>query len=232
VNLVYLYYDNPRMLAAQLDNWNSYAEVLKKLPTVIVVDDGSPNSPAADVVRRYGCRLPLKVYRINENIRWNFSGARNLGCSQAKGWIFTSDIDMLLPAEDARQLFEELELDADYFFLPERISYRDGTPLPKSVSTVFFHKKKFAEAGGYDEDYAGFYAKEDRDFIQRLGRVARLAYLTKVTIQAVTKKEIGDASTSGVDRNPDRNTALYLKKQAAGFPKPKKPLRFTWQQVL
>jgi hypothetical protein len=232
VNLVYLYYDNPLMLAAQLGNWNSYAGVLKKLPSVILVDDGSPKTSAAEIVQRHGCELPIKVFRIKEDIRWNFSGARNLGCSQAKGWMFLSDIDMLLPPEDARQLSEELELDPDYFFLPQRVRFRDRAPLPQSVSTLRVHKKKFTQAGGYDEDYAGFYAKEDRDLLERLGRVARLAYLKKVTIQAVTKKEIKDASTSGVDRNPDRNTALYLKKKAAGFPKPKNPIRFSWERTL
>jgi len=232
MNLVYLYYDNPHMLAAQLDNWNSYAGVLKKLPTVIIVDDGSPNSPAAEVVQRYGCQLPIKVFRINEDIRWNFSGARNLGCSQAKGWIFLSDIDMLLPAEDARRLFEELELDDDFFFLTQRASYRTSQPLERSYTTLLFHKKRFTQVGGCDEDFSGFYGKEDSEFINRLSQVARMAYLMNVTIYAVDNKDVSDACKTGMDRNPARNIALFRKKKAAGFPKPVKSFRFTWQRVL
>jgi len=232
MDMVFLYYDNPQMLAAQIECWNSYVGVLKKPPTILLVDDGSPKTSAVKVVRQSDCRVPIKVFRIKEDIAWNFPGARNLGCTHAKGWIYLSDIDTLLPSRDAKQLFEKHVLDPELFYLPERVLDRDSSPLTRSVSTVLFHKKKYNLVSGYDEDYAGFYGRDDRDYITRLGRVARLAYVTDVFTRAVLRADIKDATTRGLDRDDARNKALFLKKKAAGFPKIGPRLRFSWKRVL
>jgi len=232
MDLVYIYYDNPGMLELQIKCWNAYVGLLRKLPTILLVDDGSPKSPAVDVVRRCGCQLPIKVFRIKENLPWNVSGARNLGCTHARGWIFVSDIDTLLPASQAQVLIEEHDLQQQYCYTVQRIRHANLQPINPGISTVVFHKKQFLRIGGYDEDYAGHYGKEDRDFLDRLIKIVRTRKILNVAVQNVQRSEIRDASTRGLDRDSSRNSALFLKKSAAGFPPVGPRLRFTWERVL
>jgi len=232
INLVFLYYDNPEMLRAQIDCWNSYVGVLQTLPTILLIDDGSPHTFAAEIVRDHGCHVPIKVFRIQEDIRWNFTGARNLGCSQAKGWIYISDIDTQLPASAAQQFFESAPLDPNCFYIPRRVWLPKRIEASPPLVNLFFHKKKYLEIGGYDEDYAGHYGREETDFFRRLRRAATKVVRDDVCLEVVPHSMIGDSRTRGRKRDKTRNIALFDKKEAAGFPNPVNPLRFTWKRVL
>ena len=143
MDMVYLYYDNPQMLAVQMENWNTYLGVLRQPPTILLVDDGSPCAAAADIVRQSGCRVPIKVFRIKEDIAWNFPGARNLGCLHAQDWIFMSDIDSLLPAPDAKRLFESRPLDKSRAYRPKRVIYPSLAQCHRSSSALLFHKEQY-----------------------------------------------------------------------------------------
>jgi len=230
--MVFLYYDNPRMLRKQIECWNSYVGVLSSLPAIILVDDGSPKTRAADIVRESDLKLPIEVYRIKENILWNCSGARNLGCSLAQDWIYVSDIDTLLLSEDAKNFWEKAPLDPQCFYMPRRVYLPDMRPAADGIVNLLFHKEKFLAIGGYDEDYAGFWGKEDTDFLRRMKRVAKKTYCEDVIIRVTPHTMIKDARTRGVIRDNTRNTEQFEKKAAAGFPNPVSPLRFTWERVL
>jgi len=233
INMVFLYYDNPQMLEAQIDCWNSYPGVLENLPEVLLIDDGSPRIFAADIVQKKGCRIPVKVYRIWPDIPWNFAGARNLGCFHARNWIYVSDIDTLLQAPDARALFEQRRLNEECFYIPRRVYLPELKKAPAGIVNLLFHKSKYQEIGGYDEDYAGHYGKEETDYYERLGKVARQVVRKDVLIRVMTKDLVPDARTIGPRlRDKTYNTEIFMHKQSAGFPKPKNPLRFSWDRVL
>ena len=51
VRMIYPYYDNPKMLERQVENWNLYGGELRAAIRLIVVDDGS-----ADLYRNFGGR--------------------------------------------------------------------------------------------------------------------------------------------------------------------------------
>jgi hypothetical protein len=232
INLVFLYYDNPQMLRLQLDCWSAYRDAMKTPPRILLIDDGSPKTRAADLVRQAKCRVPIQVFRIHEDIPWNFAGARNLGCRHARGWIYVSDIDTLLCPEDAHQLLETRPLDRAAFYLPKRIWLRSREVARPGIVNLLFHKSKYLEIGGYDEDYAGHYGREETDFFNRLKRVARKIDRPDAIIRVVSPKLIWDAHTHGRMRDKTRNGALYEQKEAAGFPSPVNPLRFSWERVL
>lgn len=232
MNMVFLYYDNPNMLKEQIKCWNSYVGVLKRLPTILLVDDGSPRSRAVDIVHKSKCHIPIKVFRIQEDIPWNFTGARNLACQHAKGWIYMSDIDTLLLSTDAQKLFEARRLDKSHYYMPKRVWYPDLVEAKPGIVNLMFHKDKFTEIGGYDEDYAGNYGKEEVDFMNRLTTVAPKVYRDDVLIRVIPPEIVDDARTKGRLRDRTINNALYLRKEAAGFVNPVNPLRFSWQQVL
>lgn len=74
LTMIYPYYDNPRMLGLQYGTWREYPEDLKQDLEIILVDDGSPESPAIDVPRPDG--LPkLRIYRVLVDIPWHQHGA-------------------------------------------------------------------------------------------------------------------------------------------------------------
>jgi hypothetical protein len=226
MNMVFLYYDNPRMLAEQIKYWNSYVGVLRNLPEILLIDDGSPKTFAADIVRQVGCKLPIRIFRIKEDIAWNFSGARNLGCTHADSWIYVSDIDTLLTAAAAQLLFEEQPLKQECFYRPRRIWLPDSREASPAIVNLLFHKQKYLEIGGYD-------GREETDFHGRLKRVAGEVYRPDVVIQAVPPSLIADArSKTSRSRDKARNALIYARKALAGFPTSVNPLRFSWERVL
>jgi len=233
INMIFLYYDNPQMLQLQIECWNSYEGALREMLEIILIDDGSPKTFASDVVRRQKCKIPIRVYRIQEDIPWNFAGARNLGCSEAEDWIYISDIDTILLAEDARLLFESHTLEAQKFYLPNRVWLPNMRQASIALVNLLFHKEKYLEIGGYDEDYAGNYGREETDFYNRLKRVATKINREDVVIRAVPPSLVADSRTiTQRPRDKTRNAEIYERKLAAGFPKPVNPLRFTWERVL
>ncbi len=231
--MVYLYYDNPDMLRIQLACWNTYVGVLQEPPEILLIDDGSPKTSAAEIVKNTGCKLSIKIFRITEDIPWNFSGARNLGCAHADSWIYVSDIDTVLPAEDAKRFFEEKPLNEHFFYMPRRVWLPDSREAAPAIVNLLFHKKRYLEIGGYDEDYAGHYGREETDFYNRLKRVTEKTYREDVVVTAISVTLIADACTALTQpRDKTVNARLYTQKEAAGFPAPVNPLRFSWEQVL
>jgi len=231
IEMVFLYYDNPQMLEWQIDCWNAYVGVLKNPPGVILVDDGSPKTKAVDIVKKSNCRLPIKVFRIKEDIPWNFTGARNLGCVHAKNWIYMSDIDTILTENDAKKLFDQRLLQKNCFYKPARVAFPD-LPLSAPGNVNFlYHKDLYQEIGGYDEDYAGNYGRGDTDFMNQLIRVAKQIIRRDVLVRVISPAQVPDACTFGRPRDKTTNIELYLRKKAAGFIRPINPLRFTWRQV-
>jgi len=231
VEMVYLYYDNPQMLRLQIDYWNSYIGVLSRPPGVILIDDGSPHTQAVDIVKAIPCKIPIRVFRITQDIPWNFTGARNLGCFHARYWIYMSDIDTILTEGDAKKLFEEIPLDKNCHYKPKTVWFPDQPfGYPGNVNFLY-HKKAYLNIGGYDEDYAGNYGRGDTDFMNQLEKISRKVVRDDVLVRVVSPITVSDACTMGKERDKAKNIELYRKKEAAGFPKPVNPLRFSWKRV-
>ena len=158
INLIFLYYDNPHMLRLQMDCWNAYPDAMKSPPRILLIDDGSPKTRAADLVREIKCRVPIQVFRIQEDIPWNFAGARNLGCHHARGWIYVSDIDTLLTPEDAHQLFEGRPLQREAFYMPKRIWLRSQEWRARALSTSCFTKANTSKSAATTKTTPGITA--------------------------------------------------------------------------
>lgn len=221
MNLVFIYYNQPRMLEDHLALWQTYSG-----HRIVLVDDGSQKYPAREIV----AGVPgIELYRVLEDKPWNLTGARNLGCSQCQGWIYVSDIDTLLPVADADRLFSAPE--PGRFYFPRRVNDAGGRIRRPSVVNLLFERSAFDAAGGYDEDYAGHYGREEWDFHGRLSRVAVPVFRDDVTVRCVPPWKVRDASATGLDRDWQRNIALYTAKRAAGFPRPGPGLRFAWERV-
>lgn len=128
LSLVMPYYMNPRMLAWHLRTWRyEWSAYLKDNVEVVIVDDGSPEETAEEVLKsrssvfagsaeqpfnagnaavvptrkdgRAEERDLVRLYRVLEDRLWHQHGARNLGAHVAQGdWLLMTDMDHVVPA--------------------------------------------------------------------------------------------------------------------------------------
>lgn len=240
LTMIYPYYDNPKMLGIQYANWREYPEDLKLDTEIIVVDDGSPNSPAADVSRPEG--LPkLRIYRVLVDIPWHQHGARNLGAKEADAqWLFMSDMDHVLPSPTLRRIFECVNATKIYTFA--RLESWTMEPTLRENGDVRLHpnsfcmsKELFWKIGGYDEDYCGLYGT-DKLFLERAYTVATERHLSDAPLLRYTREIVSDASTRTLkrkeDRDPGAKEAVAAKKFREGRAREITVLAFPWERVL
>lgn len=197
IQFVYPYYENPEFFKRQLALWGSYSEELQKLLSVIVVDDGSPNNPAKNVVGF--CRsvlgmfplFMLRVFRIEVDIRWNWLAARNIGMHHAvDGWCILTDMDHMIEEKVLDSIVHGKHDEGMIY----RFSRREWTgmnvhPHPNSMLMT---KEMFWKVGGYDERLSGYYGT-DGDWRRRCAETAPIGTLHE---ELVRYEHIEDSSTS------------------------------------
>lgn len=242
LTIVMPYYENPGMLQLQFEGWASWPAKRKRRLRVILVDDGSPHYPAAEVSRPEG--LPaLEIYRVGEDRPWHQHAARNLGAHvAAEGWLLLTDMDHVLTDAAARALFKRMdagELDEGTAYMLDRLEADTGLPTlngagqPKPHPNSFLMTREtFWRVGGYDERLTGFYGT-DAYFRRRLFTRARQGHLD-VPLVRYWRDLIPDASTNGLPRkegrdSPERTRRLAL---AAAAPENILTLDFPWERAL
>jgi glycosyltransferase involved in cell wall biosynthesis len=187
------YYLNPGMLAKQYETIASYPDLIKKRLEYIVVDDGSPHSPAASVQRSPG--LPeLKIFRIKVDVRWNMDAARNIGVKEASAkWLLLTDVDHFIPVNTMNAaVFQPLDANRVYRFA--RVSAPDMLPHHAHPNSWLMSRNLYKRVGGYDERFAGYYGTDD-DFRDRIMQVCAIVNLSWHLIRLPCEL-IPDASTT------------------------------------
>lgn len=233
------YYENADMLLRHLHAWDQYPQELKRRMRFVLVDDGSPRRPAKGAIRDFGGvppSLDFALFRVVPNIPWNQDGARNLAMKHASTrWAFMTDMDHLLPAEQARRM---LALDAaeKTYYMPQQLRTNGedvGKPHPNSY---LMQVADFWGMGGYDEDFAGFYGSDGnfRRCAQGAGLTeqpttafATVVYRTEDCFDANTKDWGRKGSSLHVAFNP-----RLMRKKASPPYKAVNPVRFQWERVL
>lgn len=153
--LITTYYNNPDRLL-EFIHYNFKPELFEEL---IVVDDGSMEFPALDVLENLveeEVRENIRLYRVTEDLGFNSHGARNLGVIQARTeWVTLIDVDHIL---------KQKALDA----LP---SLLEGDNFIEFNGNQFcVQKKKFLLAGGYNEQLINYHCG-DFIFAERLEQI-------------------------------------------------------------
>jgi len=206
ITIVFAYYDNPSMLEFQWQQIARYSKALRDRIEVIVVDDASPITPAASVVRPKS--LPEhRIYRIAKDIPWNQDAARNIGAHEASSpWLLLTDIDHVVPAETLKGLLN-LDKDPRVFYTLGRTKFFGadvGEPHPNSYVMT---REMYWAIGGHDEDYAGIYGK-DYLFRKRALKKTREAHLPDLRLARVGTSNIPDAGTRAITRRNTRSATL------------------------
>lgn len=224
VTFVYPYYENATFLRRQIDGWRAYPDAVRAHLRAIIVDDGSPNRPA---VLTGDLPFPMRVFRVEEDRRWNWLAARNIGMHHAEhGWCLMTDMDHVVPVETAQSLvFGEHDPTVAYAF--SRLEHTGGTLHPHSASW-FLKKSLFWQVGGYDETFSGVYGS-DGIFRRRLLSHAPARILKDFLIRY---EHVGDSSTNGYERKTAED-ALRIKQLLSSLTPHHRPktLTFPYHEV-
>lgn len=224
VSLVMPYYDNPGMLKIHYSYWAALPDRVKDLIEVVIVDDGSPNSPAVDVERPKG--LPkLSIFRVLVDKPWHQHAARNIGAHEAAGpWLVLTDMDHLVPLRTWEAIIQRHNRGKVFTF--SRIDAPDMKPklhpitgLPHPHPNSFaMTKALYWKVGGYDEDYCGMYGT-DGLFRSRLFSMASKVELEYPLIRYGREFQ-PDAATQTLarkeGRDPDSKKKILEMKRLAG----------------
>lgn len=158
------YYDNPTIMQKQAETFRAYPEKWRGPVKWIVTDDGSPRWPAQPV----DAGIPLEIYRIGVDVRWNQDSAKNICAHHAPdgSWLLLTDMDHMIPEETMRHVLTcPLEKGKIYKF--QRVSAPDMAPYKPHPNSWLMTRSMFWDrVGGYDERFSlsGGYYGTDSDF--------------------------------------------------------------------
>lgn len=226
VTFVYPYYENPNFLQTQLDIWSAYSPTIRSKLRAIVIDDGSPNSPASSVLRGKVMPFHIRLFRIDVDVRWNWLAARNIGMNYADGWCVLTDMDHVVDEYVAMQLILGRHDDKVIY----RFSRREhtGAAVHPHPNSMFMTRKMFWRAGGYDEALSGHYGT-DGDWRRRCAATAKVLTLRD---ELIRYEYVVDSSTTGYLRKQpeDAGKKAIIAQRKAGW-KPK-TLSFPYHEEL
>lgn len=136
-----------------------YSNEIKEKMEIIIVDDGS-----LFPVSLPDCNLNISLLRVDKDISWNNSGARNLGaCYASTPKLFMCDIDWFVPEETIKTCIEAELTDKDLLVFKAVVIDKTGVHPNIYACT----KKCYMSFNGYDEYYCGTYG-EDIPFRKRI----------------------------------------------------------------
>lgn len=213
-----------------LERYASYPEEVRARVQFVIVDDGSP-------IEYQVPDLPLNLtwLKIDQDIRWNQAGARNLGVVYAKSdTILMADLDHELPLESMQRLIQRPSCGKRLYKM-----WRKGVTgkWAKGHSNFFVMSRgRFMECFGYDEEFAGNYGAEDYRFVKyQKARGSLQMYLPK-RIWCFERQDI-DRSRSyhSLIRDLSFNSAADSRKRyelahvGYGYGHSRMFLNFTWK---
>jgi hypothetical protein len=240
VTLIYPYYENPIFLGKQLEHWtNNWPQRLAKFVSLILVDDGSPEFPAEHVLSLFRLKFPfpIRLFRVDVDVRWNWLAARNIGAHHAcerpppimwytrprpqDGWISLTDMDHVIPEQTLETLIHG-EFDPNIIYRFSRIGVKTH-PHPNSW---FMTRAMYWKIGGYDEALSGHYGT---DGLYRR-RCAVTAPIRIMTAPLVLHEHEYDASTTRyLRKQPEDAAGKQIARARAG--QPPKVLTFPYHEV-
>lgn len=244
LTLVLPFYRNRGMLVEHQRVWGDYPVSLRKQLHVIVVDDCSPDgsSATADLMTLKGLGS-FRLYRVKEDVRWNWLTCRNIGVDQATtDWVLLTDIDHVLPVETMRAL-TKTKLDTANVYRLSRVDAPHPWPYTLDECPVR-EKKRFhpntwlmtrrmytERIGGYDERLSGCYGT-DGEFRDRVQANARaVVCLTEVMVR-YGREILPDASTAPEvftrKNDPANDAELKRRRDDRALIPGWKPLRLTF----
>lgn len=215
-----------------LERYASYPEEVRAQVQFVIVDDGSPiDYQIPD--------LPLNLtwLKIDQDIRWNQPGARNLGAIYARAdTLLLADLDHEIPLESMQQLLKRGSCGKRLYKMwrkDENGQYIKGHP-----NLFVMSRGRFIECYGYDEEHAGSYGSDDYRFVKyQKARGSLQTYLPK-SIWCFERQDIDrKKSYHSLVRDLSFNSAADSRKRCElahighGYGHSRMFLNFTWTML-
>ena len=225
ISIIIGYYRNKGMLEYQLASINKYAKHIRDQFEFIVIDDGSPDMPAVDVINNSDTEgMNLKLFRVDKDIPWNQVYARNLGATKAENeLVFFLDIDHVIP-EGMAEYLSTLKVNAgEYHTFGRRkvlrldpYTYRNVNP---SNCLFVISKSDFFRVGAYDVDFCGNYGYSDAWLKHRMtvGGIKKVLHDT-VCLDCFMYTVIPQANDMSRERDKRKNRVLWEAKMRKKSP--------------
>lgn len=222
VTFVIPYYENPDFLRQQIAWWSTYPAALRQHLSAIVVDDGSPDRAVLPSTLPF----PIRLFRIELDVRWNWLAARNIGLHHApEGWCLVTDIDHVIPETTASSVvFGSHDSSVIYGF--SRVEH-SGETLAPHPNSWFLTRAMFWTVGGYDEALSGHYGT-DGDWRRRCAATAPMKILRD---RLIRHEHVGDSSTTHYLRKQPEDAAVKRIVSARGNKWRPKTLSFPYHEV-
>lgn len=244
LRIIYPYFDNPGMLAMQVQNWNRFEGELRDAVRIIVVDDCSKLSPLHLL---QACKAPVRAYRLQTRWAWNMHQCRNIGAKEAckkeeNLWMFMSDIDIMLTPEMAYTMMNR-KLDPGRHYTMERTFAPHFADRKTHVNTFLVKHAAFWQVNGYDIDLTpiggGGYGG-DNQFRRQLAAIAPTAHLDDVVVVGYGRRSrdgspvVADADTQSLDRASwhEKYVKALARKKRTGDMRSVHPIRTAYTRIL
>jgi len=208
------------------------------------VDDGSPEHPASDILVADALPdFPVNLYRATENIIYNHSGGFNLAFTYIKdGWVLMTDMDHVMPEESLMTLLNmELNPDNVYRFGRRKmVTLKEWVPCHRHLDSILLTKDMYWKAGGFNEDFRGYWNGVSRLFRKAIQRCAdQIIQLDNVYLLLFLNDVIPDAENTifgkkGSEYDIEMNKQVYgrMIKTLHKEQKPTDYIRFEWEKVM
>lgn len=234
------FYCDQNDINSVLNLLNAYAKYDPELLDImefVIIDDGSPLKYEIP-----DFNLNLRWIKINEDIKWNQSGARNLGVLSAKSdKLIITDLDHIFYEDTlkfmANHAFKEHEI---YKFRRTHIhrnNFISGN-YPSHGNVFAMSRGDFLKYFGYDEEFAGNYGYEDNfcaEYFDALGFKRKYITKKKYFCRERDDNDVNRKSSyHSLNRDDSQNKIIYekkiekMKKYGAIVAHSRMFLNFTW----
>ena len=106
ITLSLSYYNDFEHLRQHLEQWKAYKDKIE----FQIIDDGSKEKLVDKIDIDLFLELNISIYRINQDIKWNIPGVRNLGAvACTTKWILFCDMDQYFHERDIPLDFKQNE---------------------------------------------------------------------------------------------------------------------------
>ena len=221
--------DNINSVTELLAEYEKYPPELLDRIQFILVDDGSPIEYEIPKLN-----LNITWLKINEDIRWNQAGARNLAMLYAKSNnVIISDSDHMFPEQTLDALIKK-DIGHKRFYKFYRKN-PDGSFKKGHPNIFYLARSRWFQLFGTDEEYAGAYGAEDFRFVKSFknhGTVQR--YLPK-NLYCIDRKIDRDKSYHSLIRDLSFNTPVDTRKRieseyfGANYGHSRSSFNYTWE---
>lgn len=246
LTIVSAYYEQPQIMEEWWRVLMTYAE--PERVKLRFCDDGSPKNPLV-IPDDIKATFDVKAFRAVNNVPWNEMGCRNLCMRHSNGWVYMTDPDYILNAENVRRLLAKDCQSGNFYHLQSRL-VGTGRELHMPENMVVLHTTDFWKTGGYDEELAGGYGFSDclmfkclREHVQAKDNFVMDVFMTHYPkgnpkSAFAGHGEILDAATPAVRdtrRNQpifDAKLALIRQRSIRSYVNLLKPIQFQWEQTV